>query len=134
MIVGIGSDLCDVRRIETVLERHDRRFIERIFTKSEIQKAEKRHGQTRVGTYAKRWAAKEACAKALGTGFSQGVFYNDIEVISLPSGQPALQLRNGALRQLQRVIKEGYIANIHLTMTDELPYAFAQVIIESIPD
>lgn len=134
MIVGIGSDLCDMRRIEGVLERHGERFMQRIFTVNEIKKAEGRYGQTRLGTYAKRWAAKEACAKALGTGFNDEVFYHDIEVINLPSGQPSLKLTNGALKQLQRLGKDGYISNILLTMTDELPYAFAQVMIELLPN
>lgn len=133
MIVGIGSDLCDVRRIEEVLNRHGERFTQRIFTPNEIKKAEKRYGQTRIGTYAKRWAAKEACAKALGTGFTEEVFYHDIEVVNLPSGKPSLNLTNGALRQLQKLGKEGYEIHVLLTMTDELPYAFAQVMIELLP-
>lgn len=133
MIVGIGSDLCDVRRIEEVLNRHGERFTQRIFTSNEIKKAERRYGQTRIGTYAKRWAAKEACAKALGTGFTEEVFYHDIEVINLPSGKPSLSLTNGALKQLQKLGKEGYEPHIVLTMTDELPYAFAQVMIELLP-
>lgn len=133
MIVGIGSDLCDVRRIEEVLNRHGERFTQRIFTPNEIKKAEKRYGQTRIGTYAKRWAAKEACAKALGTGFTEEVFYHDIEVVNLPSGKPSLNLTNGALRQLQKLGKEGYEVHVLLTMTDELPYAFAQVMIELLP-
>lgn len=134
MIVGIGSDLCDIRRIETVLERHGERFMQRVFTSNEIKKAESRYGQTRFGTYAKRWAAKEACAKALGTGFTEEVFYHDIEVINLPSGKPSLKLTNGALKQLQQLGKDGYEPNILLTMTDEHPYAFAQVMIELLPN
>lgn len=133
MIVGIGSDLCDVRRIEAVLDRHGERFTQRIFTSNEIEKAERRYGQTRIGTYAKRWAAKEACAKALGTGFTDEVFYHDIEVVNLPSGKPSLNLTNGALKQLQKLGREGYDLHILLTMTDELPYAFAQVMIELLP-
>lgn len=133
MIVGIGSDLCDVRRIEEVLNRHGERFTQRIFTVNEIKKAERRYGRTRIGTYAKRWAAKEACAKALGTGFTEEVFYHDIEVINLPSGKPSLKLTNGALKQLDKLGKDGYEPNILLTMTDELPYAFAQVMIELLP-
>ncbi|CAI3924637.1 MULTISPECIES: holo-ACP synthase [Commensalibacter] len=133
MILGIGSDLCDVRRIEEVLNRHGKRFTQRIFTPNEIKKAEARYGKTRIGTYAKRWAAKEACAKALGTGFTEDVFYQDIEVINLPSGKPSLKLTNGALKQLNKLGKEGYEPNILLTMTDELPYAFAQVMIELLP-
>lgn len=134
MIVGIGSDLCDIRRIETVLERHGERFMQRVFTSNEIKKAESRYGQTRFGTYAKRWAAKEACAKALGTGFTEEVFYHDIEVINLPSGKPSLKLTNGAFKQLQQLGKDGYEPNILLTMTDEHPYAFAQVMIELLPN
>lgn len=134
MIVGIGSDLCDIRRIETVLERHGERFMQRVFTSNEIKKAESRYGQTRFGTYAKRWAAKEACAKALGTGFTEEVFYHDIEVINLPSGKPSLKLTNGALKQLQQLGKDGYEPNILLTMTDDYPYAFAQVMIELLPN
>lgn len=134
MIIGIGSDLCDIRRIETVLERHGERFMQRVFTSNEIKKAESRYGQTRFGTYAKRWAAKEACAKALGTGFTEEVFYHDIEVINLPSGKPSLKLTNGALKQLQQLGKDGYEPNILLTMTDEHPYAFAQVMIELLPN
>lgn len=131
MIVGTGSDLCDIRRIEQVIMRHDRRFIQRIFTEIEMQKAEKRHGKNRFGTYAKRWAAKEACAKALGTGFSQGVFYHDIEVVNLPTGQPSLKLSNGTLKRLRSIIGD-HKPNIFLTMTDEYPYAFAQVMIEAV--
>ncbi|CAI3923461.1 Phosphopantetheinyl transferase (holo-ACP synthase) (AcpS) (PDB:1F7L) [Commensalibacter communis] len=134
MIVGIGSDLCDMRRIEAVLERHGDRFKGRIFTSNEIKKAEGRYGQTRIGTYAKRWAAKEACAKALGTGFNDQVFYHDIEVINLPSGQPSLKLTNGALERLRALGKDGYKPNLLLTMTDEHPYAFAQVMIELLPN
>lgn len=133
MIVGIGSDLCDTRRIEGVLNRHGQRFIQRIYTPNEINKAEKRYGKNRIGTYAKRWAAKEACAKALGTGFREDVFYHDIEVVSLPSGQPTLKLTNGALKQLHKLGKDGYEPHVLLTMTDELPYAFAQVMIELLP-
>ncbi|MDI2113570.1 holo-ACP synthase [Commensalibacter nepenthis] len=134
MIVGIGSDLCDIRRIEAVLERHGGRFMQRIFTPNEIKKAEGRYGQTRIGAYAKRWAAKEACAKALGTGFSDQVFYQDIEVVNLPSGQPSLKLTNGALQRLDELVQDGYTPNLLLTMTDEHPYAFAQVMIELLPN
>ncbi|CAK7191893.1 Holo-[acyl-carrier-protein] synthase [Commensalibacter sp. Nvir] len=133
MIVGNGLDLCDIRRIEKVIERFGKRFLFRIFTIFEIQQAEKRAGKNRLGTYAKRWAAKEACAKALGTGFSKGVFYKDIEVINLPSGKPTLKLAHGAANQLAYLIGSG-LMNISLTMTDEYPYAVAHVIIETLKD
>lgn len=130
VIVGIGADLCDIRRIERTIQKFDKRFITRIFTGTEIAKAEKSRGNTRLGTYAKRWAAKEACAKALGTGFSEGVFYHDIEVVNLPSGQPTLRLFNGALKQLHKITGIEANPSILLTMTDEYPYAFAQVMIQ----
>lgn len=132
VIIGIGSDLCDIRRIEQVINRHQNRFIDRIFTQNEITKAESRHAKAKYGTYAKRWAAKEACAKALGTGFTDEVFYKDIEVINAPNGYPSLKLYNGASRHLQKRINPDQKCNILLTMTDEYPYAFAQVMIETI--
>lgn len=129
MLIGIGSDLCDVRRIETVLARHDGRFLKRVFTDREQAAAERRLGTARLGTYAKRWAAKEACAKALGTGFAQGVFHHDMGVENLPGGQPVMRLTGGALARLETLLPAGHAARIFLTMTDEHPYAFAQVMI-----
>ncbi len=130
MIIGIGSDICDIRRIEKVIVRHQERFINRIFTRIEIKTAEMRHEKLKYGTYAKRWAAKEACAKALGTGFTEEVFYKDIEVINDKNGKPSLQLYNGALKALQNRIYKNKKTNILLTITDDYPYALAYVIIE----
>ena len=132
MILGIGSDICDIRRIERALERFGERFITRVFTETERRRAERRSGQNRAGTYAKRFAAKEACAKALGTGFKRGVFMSDLRVINLPGGQPSLLLAGGAADRLARLIPAGKEARIDLTMTDEYPYAYAQVIISAI--
>ncbi|NVN35392.1 holo-ACP synthase [Komagataeibacter swingsii] len=129
MLIGIGSDLCDARRIETVLARHGARFEQRVFTATERAAAARRQGTARLGTYAKRWAAKEACAKALGTGFAQGVFHRDMGVENLPTGQPVMRLAGGALARLDRLVPEGCVARVFLTMTDEHPYAFAQVMI-----
>ncbi len=100
MILGLGSDICDIRRIEHVLERFGARFIDRVFTEAERRRAERRNGRNRAGTYAKRFAAKEACAKALGTGFARGVFMSDLGVVNLPSGQPTLRLEGGAAERL----------------------------------
>jgi len=133
MIIGIGADLCDIRRIETVLARHGDRFLARSFTPTERARALRRTASLRAGTLAKRFAAKEACAKALGTGFSRGVFHSDMGVVNLPSGQPTLHLTGGALQRLQELVPPGLEAAIHLTVTDEHPYAFAQVIIEARP-
>ncbi|WP_027284428.1 holo-ACP synthase [Rubritepida flocculans] len=133
MIIGLGSDICDIRRIEQVLERHGARFLERVFTETERAKAERRSERIRAGTYAKRFAAKEAAAKALGTGFSQGVFMKDLGVVNLPSGQPTLRLTGGAAARLAAITPPGYRAEIALTMTDEYPYAQAQVIISAVP-
>lgn len=135
MIVGIGNDLIDIRRIERVLERFGDRFVQRIFTSEEQAKAERRAG-TKVGrasTYAKRYAAKEAASKALGTGFNQGVFWRDLAVVNLPSGQPTLRLSGGAARRLAEMIPAGMVANIQLTMTDEYPMAEAMVVISALP-
>ncbi|MBV1831724.1 holo-ACP synthase [Komagataeibacter sp. AV436] len=129
MLIGIGSDLCDARRIETVLARHGARFITRVFTVREQQAAARRQGNARLGTYAKRWAAKEACAKALGTGFAHGVFHSDLGVENLPGGQPVMRLSGGAQARLEALLPAGHKARIFLTMTDEHPYAFAQVMI-----
>lgn len=134
MMIGLGSDLCDIRRVERVLERHGQRFIERCFTEIERAKAERRTATLRAATYAKRWAAKEACAKALGTGFAQGVFHSDMGVVNLPSGQPTLHLTGGALIRLRRLMPPGHHPSLLLTMTDEPPYAFAQVLIQATPE
>lgn len=131
MILGVGNDLCDTRRIEKALERHGERFTHRIFTDVERAKADRR--VARAGTYAKRFAAKEACAKALGTGFSEGVFFKDIGVVNLPSGRPALVLTGAAAKRLAAMTPPGMRAVIHLTLTDEYPLAQAQVLIEALP-
>ena len=133
MIVGIGSDLCDIRRIERSLARFGARFTNRIFTAAERDKAERRTGKNRAGTYAKRFAAKEACAKALGTGLARGVFWSDLGVVNLPGGQPTMALTGGAARRLAALTPPGMVAQLHLTMTDEYPYAHAQVIISAVP-
>jgi holo-[acyl-carrier protein] synthase len=130
MILGIGSDLVDIRRIEKVLERHGERFIQRIFTDIERAKAERR--AARIDTYAKRFAAKEACSKALGTGFRRGVFFRDMGVVNLPSGRPTMQLTGGALAQLQRITPAGYEARIDVSLTDEYPLAQALVVISAV--
>jgi holo-[acyl-carrier protein] synthase len=131
MILGVGSDLIDIRRIENTIARHGERFLARIFTPVERAKAERR--KNRIDTYAKRFAAKEACAKALGTGLRHGVFWRDMGVINLPSGRPTMQLFGGALRRLQAITPEGYEARIDLTLTDEGPMAQALVIISAVP-
>ena len=131
MIIGIGNDLIDITRIERTLERFGDRFIQRIFTDVEQAKSEKR--RMRAASYAKRYAAKEACSKALGTGFRQGVFWRDMGVINLPSGNPTMQLTGGALKRLQEIIPEGMKAQIDLTITDEPPTAEAFVIISAVP-
>ena len=131
MIIGVGSDLCDVRRIERVIARYGDRFILRIFTDIERAKADRR--STRMETYAKRFAAKEACAKALGTGFRKGVFWRDLGVINLPSGRPTMALTGGALERLRAITPTGYEARIDVTITDEGPMAHAMVIITAVP-
>jgi holo-[acyl-carrier protein] synthase len=133
MILGIGSDVIDIRRIEKTIERHGERFLARIFTRIEREKAERR--ATRVDTYAKRFAAKEACAKALGTGLRLGVFWRDMGVVNLPSGRPTLRLTGGALKRLEAITPAGFEARIDLTLTDEWPLAQALVIISAVaPD
>lgn len=129
MILGLGADLCDIRRVEKVMARFGDRFLHRVFTEAERACAARRTEALHAGTYAKRFAAKEACAKALGTGFSQGVFHSDMGVVNLPSGQPTMALTGGALERLSRITPPGVRAELALTMTDEPPYAFAQVII-----
>jgi holo-[acyl-carrier protein] synthase len=131
MILGLGSDLCDIRRIERALERFGDRFIQRVFTPVEIAKAERRPGTSRTGTYAKRFAAKEACAKALGTGFAQGVFMSDLGVINHKGGRPGFALTGGAAARLVAMTPPGLLVRLDLTLTDEYPYAFAQVIISA---
>jgi holo-[acyl-carrier protein] synthase len=131
MIIGIGSDLCDARRIERVIERHGERFLARIFTDIERARAERR--ANRVETYAKRFAAKEACAKALGTGLRAGVFWRDMGVVNLPSGRPTMKLTGGALQRLKAITPPGYEARIDVTVTDEGPLAQAFVIISAVP-
>ncbi len=133
MILGVGSDICDIRRIEKALDRFGDRFIERVFTDDERRRADRRSGTNRTGTYAKRFAAKEACSKALGTGFRRGVFMSDLRVTNLPSGQPTLRLEGGAAQRLVDMTPPGMTARIDLTMTDEYPYAYAQVIISADP-
>jgi holo-[acyl-carrier protein] synthase len=131
MIIGIGSDIIDIRRIERTLERHGRRFIDRVFTPVEQRKSEGR--AQRAASYAKRFAAKEACSKALGTGFRAGVFWRDMGVVNLPTGKPTLQLTGGAARRLAEITPPGMAAQIDLTITDEHPQAQAIVIISAIP-
>ncbi len=131
MIVGIGSDITDIRRIERTLERFGRRFIDRVFTPIEQRKSEAR--AQRAASYAKRFAAKEACAKALGTGFRKGVFWRDMGVVNLPSGKPTMQLTGGAARRLAEITPPGMVAQIDLTITDEHPQAQAIVIISAVP-
>jgi holo-[acyl-carrier protein] synthase len=130
MILGIGSDITEVRRIAKVIERHGERFLDRVFTPIERAKAEKR--RNRIETYAKRFAAKEACAKALGTGLRAGVWWRDMGVVNLPSGRPTIELTGGAERRLQALTPPGYKARIDLTMTDEGPLAQALVIISAV--
>ena len=131
MILGVGSDITDVRRIAKVIERHGERFLDRVFTPVERAKAEKR--RNRIETYAKRFAAKEACAKALGTGLRAGVWWRDMGVVNLPSGRPTMELTGGAKRRLQALTPAGYEARIDLSITDEGPTAQALVIISAIP-
>lgn len=135
MILGLGSDMIDIRRIEKTLERFGDRFIDRIFTDDERRKAERRAGTARglASTYAKRFAAKEACSKALGTGFRRGVFWRDLGVANLPSGKPTMRLSGGAAKQLERLVPPGMKAQIDLTMTDDYPLAEAVVIISAVP-
>ena len=131
MIIGIGSDLIDIRRIEKSLERHGQRFIQRIYT--EVEQARSENRRARVASYAKRFAAKEACAKALGTGLAQGVFWRDMGVINMRGGKPTMALTGGALARLQEITPTGMTAQIDLTLTDEYPLAQAIVIISGVP-
>ncbi|KQM35213.1 holo-ACP synthase [Agrobacterium cavarae] len=131
MIIGLGSDLIDIRRVEASIERFGDRFTHRCFTDIEREKSDRR--KNRAASYAKRFAAKEACSKALGTGLAQGVFWKDMGVINLPSGKPTMRLTNGAGERLQSMLPAGHEAVIHLTITDDFPYAQAFVIIEALP-
>ena len=131
MILGIGSDIIDIRRVERTLERFGARFTDRIFTETEQKKSDRR--ANRAASYAKRFAAKEACSKALGTGFRRGVFWRDLGVVNLPSGKPTLVLTNGAARRLAEITPPGMRAQIDLTITDDFPQAQAIVIISAVP-
>ena len=130
MILGVGNDLCDIRRIEKSLERFGERFIQRVFTETEQKRSEGR--ATRAASYAKRFAAKEACSKALGTGFRRGVFMRDMGVVNMRGGKPTLALTGGALARLQEITPPGMTAQIDLTLTDEYPLAQAIVIISAV--
>ena len=130
MIIGIGNDMIDIRRVERIIERYGERFLERVFTETERLKSD---GRTmRAASYAKRFAAKEACAKALGTGFRQGVFWRDMGVVNLPSGRPTLELTGGAARALVLLTPDGHEVHIDLSITDDFPTAQAIVIISAI--
>jgi holo-[acyl-carrier protein] synthase len=131
VIIGLGNDLIDIRRIEATLLRFGDRFLDRVFTDIERAKSDRR--ANRAASYAKRFAAKEACSKALGTGFRAGVFWRDMGVINLPSGRPTLALTGGAAQQLARIIPSGHMARIDLTLTDDFPLAEAVVIISAVP-
>lgn len=131
MIIGIGSDLIDIRRVEKTIERFGARFTERCFTDIERAKSERR--KNKAASYAKRFAAKEACSKALGTGLAQGVFWRDMGVVNLPSGKPTMQLTGGAAERLAAMLPANHRAAIHLTITDDFPLAQAFVIIEALP-
>lgn len=130
MIIGIGSDLIDIRRIESTIARFGDRFLDRIFTPVEKSRSERRQ-RTRIESYAKRFAAKEACSKALGTGFRKGVFWRDMGVVNLPGGKPTMALTGGALERLQSLLPPGYEAQIDVSVTDEPPMAQAIVIISA---
>jgi holo-[acyl-carrier protein] synthase len=132
MIIGIGNDTIDVRRVQKVIDRHGARFTERIFTETEQRKSDRR--RLRAASYAKRFAAKEACAKALGTGMNRGVFWRDMGVVNLPGGQPTMELTGGAAKRLAALIPPGHRPVIHVTITDDFPLAQAFVLIEAVPD
>ena len=131
MIIGVGSDLIDIRRVEKTLERYRARFVRRVFTDVEQRKSEGR--RQRAASYAKRFAAKEACAKALGTGLSAGVFWRDMGVVNLRSGKPTMALTGGAAARLAAILPPGHAPVIHVTITDDYPLAQAFVIIEALP-
>ncbi|MGI6244283.1 MAG: holo-ACP synthase [Pseudochelatococcus sp.] len=132
MIIGIGSDLCDINRITRTLERFGERFTHRIFTEGERARSERR--AARAPSYARRFAAKEACAKALGTGMARGVFWRDMEVVNLPGGKPTMRLTGGAAARLAALMPAGHRAVVHVSLTDDPPLAQAFVIIEAVPD
>lgn len=132
MIIGIGNDMIDIQRIEKSLERFGDRFVNRIFTDTERSRSDRK--MQRAASYAKRFAAKEACSKALGTGFRRGVFWRDMGVVNMKSGRPTLQLTGGAAEQLQRLTPKGCAAQIDLTLTDDFPWAQAIVIISAVPE
>ena len=131
MILGLGNDLIDIRRIEAAIAKHGDRFLNRIFT--DIERAKSDGRANRAASYAKRFAAKEACSKALGTGLSKGVFWRDMGVVNLPSGRPTLALTGGAAAHLKRMTPDGHDARIDLTITDDFPHAQAIVIISALP-
>lgn len=132
MILGLGSDLCNIERIQASLDRFGQRFLDRVFTEKERARAQRRPF-TRAGTLAKRFAAKEAFSKAVGTGFKAGVFMRDIGVVNAPSGAPTLELTGGAKARLDALTPEGHFARVHLTLTDDHPWAQAFVVIEAVP-
>lgn len=131
MILGIGNDVIDIRRVEKTLNRFGSRFTDRVFTQVEQHKSDRR--AARAASYAKRFAAKEACSKALGTGFSRGVFWRDMGVVNEPSGRPTMALTGGAAIHLETMTPPGHRAVVHLTLTDDFPYAHAMVIISAVP-
>jgi holo-[acyl-carrier protein] synthase len=131
MILGLGSDLIDIRRIEKTIARFGDRFLDRVFTPAERQRCDRRLDA--AASYARRFAAKEACAKALGTGFRRGVFWRDLAVVNLPSGQPSMRLSGGALRRLEELTPAGMAAQLDVSLTDEPPMAQAVVIITAVP-
>lgn len=130
MILGIGSDFVDIRRIEKALDRFGDRFIQRVYTDSERDRSERRPA-VRAGSYAKRWAAKEACGKALGTGVAKGVIWRDMGVVNDPSGRPTMRLVGGAAARLERMTPPGHVAHIHVTLSDDFPFAFSLVMISA---
>jgi holo-[acyl-carrier protein] synthase len=132
MIIGLGSDLIDIRRIDKTIAQYGERFLDRIFTKVEREKSDRR--AARAASYAKRFAAKEACAKALGTGLRRGVFWKDMGVVNVSGGKPTMLLTNGALRRLNEITPSGHRAQIDLTITDDFPLAQAIVIISALPN
>jgi len=133
MILGLGNDLIDIRRVEATLARFGERFVARVFTAEERARAERRPGPERIAAYAKRFAAKEACAKALGTGIAKGVFLSDIGVVTLPDGRPTLRLTGGAADRLAALVPAGCVARLDLSLTDEPPLAAAVVVISAEP-
>src|SRR6187549_639765 len=132
MILGLGNDIIDIRRVERTIERYGDRFLSRVFTDIERAKSDRR--ALRAASYAKRFAAKEACAKALGTGLNQGVYWRDMGVVNLPGGKPTMALTGGALKRLEKITPPGHRAQIDLTITDDFPLAQAIVIISAVPD